>query len=589
MRKDIDPETHLDRSLTFDSFIPCESNRFARVCSLAVARELGGQDFNPLCIYGGSGLGKTHLLNAIGNYALVKNPSLKVRYVTSEEFTNEFIDALQNPDQSQGQIAAFNKRYRQVDVLLIDDIQFLGGKEATLDQFFHTFNSLRQANKRIVIASDAAPKNLKGFEARLISRFESGLTVDVKPPDPETRIAILRLIASMNGSKIPNDVLDLIAERFTENIRELEDALTRVTSVASLSDQPVTRALAEQTLQDFFTIDVESKSNPPTSSDKSPNTCTVSERQYPHAPSVASAGACGDKIEQRPAERTSMRLGTIDLIRKIGLDPNDVVLIRHSTEITRKYVNQGFLDECTAEMKPKFASGQTHHYWMVFAGDQSTTRLVALYRMNGWTKLEKGMLPDDYPINESSYGRNDFYTLERLDLLSEYENRLTVDWGSFRTLAQNGTTDKPIVSIEWTQPAFPGFDNLILKFGELTDVIADPDYYSAYYDAMSQVNAIYLITDTKSGKQYVGSAYGGEGLWQRWSTYAHTRGRGGSGDGGNKLLVDLLNRGGEGYEKNLQYSVLRVLDSGLSTDQVVEMENLYKDKLGTREFGLNAN
>ncbi|NMM94803.1 chromosomal replication initiator protein DnaA [Bifidobacterium oedipodis] len=253
-----DPETHLNKNFTFDSFVPGDSNRFARTVALAVA-EGSGQDFNPLCIYGGSGLGKTHLLNAIGNYALVKDPGIKVRYVTSEEFTNEFIDALQNPNQSQGQIAEFNRRYREVDVLLIDDIQFLGGKEATLDQFFHTFNALHQANKRIVIASDVAPKNLKGFEARLISRFESGLTVDVKPPDLETRIAILRMIASMNGSKIPNDVLDLIAERFTENIRELEGALTRVTAVASLSNQPVTRALAEQTLQDFFTTDVEIK------------------------------------------------------------------------------------------------------------------------------------------------------------------------------------------------------------------------------------------------------------------------------------------------------------------------------------------
>lgn len=257
-KMDRDPETHLNRSFTFDSFVPGDSNRFARTVALAVA-EGSGQDFNPLCIYGGSGLGKTHLLNAIGNYALVKDPSLKVRYVTSEEFTNDFIDALQKTNQSQGQIADFNRRYRQVDVLLIDDIQFLGGKEATLDQFFHTFNSLHQANKRIVIASDVAPKNLKGFEARLISRFESGLTVDVKPPDLETRIAILRMIAAMNGSKIPNDVLDLIAERFTENIRELEGALTRVTAVASLSNQPVTRALAEQTLQDFFTTDVEIK------------------------------------------------------------------------------------------------------------------------------------------------------------------------------------------------------------------------------------------------------------------------------------------------------------------------------------------
>ena len=252
----LDPATHLNKNATFDTFVPGDSNRFARTVALAVA-EGSGRDFNPLCIYGGSGLGKTHLLNAIGNYALVKDPSVKVRYVTSEEFTNEFIEALQTPNQSQGQIADFNRRYREVDVLLIDDIQFLGGKEATLEQFFHTFNSLYQANKRIVIASDVAPKNLKGFEARLISRFESGLTVDVKPPDLETRIAILRMMAAMNHSNIPNDALDLIAERFTENIRELEGALTRVTAVASLSNQPVSRALAEQTLQDFFTSDVE--------------------------------------------------------------------------------------------------------------------------------------------------------------------------------------------------------------------------------------------------------------------------------------------------------------------------------------------
>lgn len=251
-----DATTHLNSQATFDTFVPGESNRFAYTVSLAVA-EGSGLDFNPLCIYGGSGLGKTHLLNAIGNYALVKDSSLKVRYVTSEEFTNEFIEALQNSSQNQGQITEFNKRYREVDVLLIDDIQFLGGKEATLEQFFHTFNTLYQASKRIVIASDVAPKNLKGFEARLISRFESGLTVDVTPPDLETRIAILRMMASMNHSNVPSDVLDLIAERFTENIRELEGALTRVTAVASLSNQPVSKALAEQALQDFFASNIE--------------------------------------------------------------------------------------------------------------------------------------------------------------------------------------------------------------------------------------------------------------------------------------------------------------------------------------------
>ena len=254
----LDPQTHLNKNATFDTFVPGDSNRFVWTVAQAVA-EGAGHDYNPLCIYGGSGLGKTHLLNAIGNYALTKDPDLKVRYVTSEEFTNEFIEALQNTNQSQGQISEFNRRYREVDVLLIDDIQFLGGKESTLEQFFHTFNTLYQANKRIVIASDVPPKNLKGFEARLISRFESGLPVDVKPPSLETRIAILRMMSAAYPVEVPNDVLDLIAERFTENIRELEGALTRVTALASLNKQPVTRALAERTLQDFFTTDVEIK------------------------------------------------------------------------------------------------------------------------------------------------------------------------------------------------------------------------------------------------------------------------------------------------------------------------------------------
>ncbi|MBM6699557.1 chromosomal replication initiator protein DnaA [Bifidobacterium pullorum subsp. saeculare] len=253
-----DPETHLNKNATFDNFVQGSSNRFARTVAMAVA-EGTGSNYNPLCIYGGSGLGKTHLLNAIGNYALAKDPSLKVRYVTSEEFTNEFIDSLRSPTSGKGQVSEFNRRYREVDVLLIDDIQFLGGKNETLEQFFYTFNTLQQANKRIVIVSDVAPNKLKGFEERLITRFNSGLTVDVQPPDLETRMAILRMIASNNRYTIPDDALELIAQRFTENIRELEGALTRVTAVASLSSQPVTRALAEQTLADFFTIDVEIK------------------------------------------------------------------------------------------------------------------------------------------------------------------------------------------------------------------------------------------------------------------------------------------------------------------------------------------
>jgi chromosomal replication initiator protein len=218
---------------------------------LAVA-EGSGHDFNPLCIYGGSGLGKTHLLNAIGNYALVKDPTLKVRYVTSEEFTNEFIEALGDTNQNSGQIKEFNRRYREVDVLLIDDIQFLSGKDATLEQFFHTFNTLHQANKRIVIASDVPPKDLQGFNERLISRFESGLTVDVKPPDLETRIAILRKKANSERLEIPDDTLSYIAGQIDSNIRELEGALVRVQAYSAIQGTDITTSLAADALKSIM-------------------------------------------------------------------------------------------------------------------------------------------------------------------------------------------------------------------------------------------------------------------------------------------------------------------------------------------------
>ena len=243
----LDPETHLNKNATFDTFVPGDSNRFARTVALAVA-EGSGQDFNPLCIYGGSGLGKTHLLNAIGNYALVKDPMLKVRYVTSEEFTNEFIDALQTPTQRQGRIAEFNRRYRQVDVLLIDDIQFLGGKEATLEQFFHTFNSLYQANKRIVIASDVSPKNLKRFEARLISRLQSGIVVGLNTPSLETRTAILRMTSAMYGYDVPDDAIDMLVERYPDDIRTLKGSLIRLSVIATLTGQRITSQFAKREL-----------------------------------------------------------------------------------------------------------------------------------------------------------------------------------------------------------------------------------------------------------------------------------------------------------------------------------------------------
>ena len=227
----LDPETHLNKNATFDTFVPGDSNRFARTVALAVA-EGSGQDFNPLCIYGGSGLGKTHLLNAIGNYALVKDPTLKVRYVTSEEFTNKFIDALQNPSQSQGRIAEFNRRYRQVDVLLIDDIH----------------NSLYQAGKRIVIASDVAPKNLKGFQQSLIARLQSGIVVGLNAPSLETRTAILRMTATMHGYDIPAETIDLLVEQYPDDIRTLKGALTRLAVIATLTGQSMTTQFTKREL-----------------------------------------------------------------------------------------------------------------------------------------------------------------------------------------------------------------------------------------------------------------------------------------------------------------------------------------------------
>jgi chromosomal replication initiator protein len=253
-----DEKSRLNKDATFENFVPGESNRFARAAAFAVS-EAPGNSYNPLFIYGGSGLGKTHLLNAIGNYALNLYPDLTVRYVNSEEFTNEFIEAVKEGAGNDGEVAEFNRRYREVDLLLIDDIQFLGGKTGTMETFFHTFNALYNANKQIVVASDVAPKLLQGFEQRLISRFEMGLTVDVQPPNQETRIAILRMKASTSKLKleVPMEVLDLIAQQVTDNIRELEGALTRVVAMASLNKQPVTTALAEQTLQDYFVSDVQ--------------------------------------------------------------------------------------------------------------------------------------------------------------------------------------------------------------------------------------------------------------------------------------------------------------------------------------------
>jgi chromosomal replication initiator protein len=232
-------ETRLNPKYAFETFVIGSSNRFPHAAAVAVA-EAPGKAYNPLLVYGDSGLGKTHLLRSLYNGA-------KVRYVSSEEFTNEFINAIRDDRQDR-----FKRRYRDVDVLLIDDIQFLEGKTQTQEEFFHTFNTLHNANKQIVLTSDRAPKRLEALEDRLRNRFEWGLITDVQPPDLETRIAILRKKAAMDRLSAPADVLEFIASKIQTNIRELEGALIRVTAFANLNRQEVDMTLAEIVLKDLI-------------------------------------------------------------------------------------------------------------------------------------------------------------------------------------------------------------------------------------------------------------------------------------------------------------------------------------------------
>src|SRR5665811_2086934 len=238
--------TRLNPKYTFDTFVIGASNRFAHAAAVAVA-EAPAKAYNPLFVYGQSGLGKTHLLHAIGHYARNLYPNVRVRYVNSEEFTNDFINSIRDDKAS-----AFQSRYRNVDVLLIDDIQFLQGKVQTQEEFFHTFNTLHNANKQVVITSDLPPKQLGGFEERMRSRFELGLLTDVQPPDLETRIAILRKKAIQDKMTTPDEVLEFIPSRITTNISALEGALSRVTAFASLNRQSVDLNLAEILRQETY-------------------------------------------------------------------------------------------------------------------------------------------------------------------------------------------------------------------------------------------------------------------------------------------------------------------------------------------------
>ncbi|GKU35108.1 chromosomal replication initiator protein DnaA [Mycobacterium montefiorense] len=238
--------TSLNRRYTFETFVIGASNRFAHAAALAIA-EAPARTYNPLFIWGESGLGKTHLLHAAGNYAQRLFPGMRVKYVSTEEFTNDFINSLRDDRK-----VAFKRSYRDVDVLLVDDIQFIEGKEGIQEEFFHTFNTLHNANKQIVISSDRPPKQLATLEDRLRTRFEWGLITDVQPPELETRIAILRKKAQMERLAVPDDVLELIASSIERNIRELEGALIRVTAFASLNKTPIDKSLAEIVLRDLI-------------------------------------------------------------------------------------------------------------------------------------------------------------------------------------------------------------------------------------------------------------------------------------------------------------------------------------------------
>ncbi|MCV7066366.1 chromosomal replication initiator protein DnaA [Mycolicibacterium farcinogenes] len=241
-----DNAVNLNRRYTFDTFVIGASNRFAHAATLAIA-EAPARAYNPLFIWGESGLGKTHLLHAAGNYAQRLFPGMRVKYVSTEEFTNDFINSLRDDRK-----ASFKRSYRDIDILLVDDIQFIEGKEGIQEEFFHTFNTLHNANKQIVISSDRPPKQLATLEDRLRTRFEWGLITDVQPPELETRIAILRKKAQMDRLDVPDDVLELIASSIERNIRELEGALIRVTAFASLNKTRIDKALAEVVLRDLI-------------------------------------------------------------------------------------------------------------------------------------------------------------------------------------------------------------------------------------------------------------------------------------------------------------------------------------------------
>ena len=240
---------NLNPRYTFDTFVVGSNNKFAHAASLAVA-ESPGEIYNPLFLYGGVGLGKTHLMHSIAHFILQKNPSSRILYVTSEEFTNEVIEAIRNSNNTA--MTKFREKYRNIDVLLIDDVQFIIGKESTQEEFFHTFNTLHGANKQIILSSDRPPKDMDILEDRIRSRFEWGLLADIQSPDYETRIAILRKKQELDGYSVSDDVIEYIASNIKSNIRELEGALNKIIAYANLEKREINIDLAEQVLRDII-------------------------------------------------------------------------------------------------------------------------------------------------------------------------------------------------------------------------------------------------------------------------------------------------------------------------------------------------
>ena len=244
-----DQKTNLNPKYTFDTFVIGSNNRFAHAASVAVA-ESPGKEYNPLFLYGGVGLGKTHLMHSVAHYILQKDPTKKVLYVTSEVFTNELIDSIRNGNNTS--MTKFREKYRNIDVLLIDDVQFIIGKESTQEEFFHTFNALHSANKQIIISSDRPPKDMGTLEARLQSRFEWGLIADISSPDYETRMAILRKKEELDGYNIDDEVIRYIATNIKSNIRELEGALNKLVALSNLENREITISMAEEVLKDII-------------------------------------------------------------------------------------------------------------------------------------------------------------------------------------------------------------------------------------------------------------------------------------------------------------------------------------------------